>query len=144
MRGHVVDQPERHDVVDVVQRVAHLGRQARIAAAGHAPLAGLRVHEVGAGGAGAVVDLVEHDLHPVLTVAAPDGERARGRGDRILDDVRRDAHAHAVHARAGAGEQVARLGVVHVHAGAVQALQRGLVDPLDLAVGEDPELRGLQ
>ena len=90
------------------------------------------------------MDLVQHDLHPVLTVAAPDGEGARGGGDRILDDVRRDAHTHAVHARAGAGEQVARLGVVDVHAGAVQAFQRGLVDPLDLAVGEDPELRGLQ
>ena len=144
VRRHVVDQAQRHDIINVVQRVAYPGRQAGVAAARRAPLAGFGVHEVGAGGAGAVVDLVGHDLHPVPAVAAPDGEGARGRGDGILDDVRGDAHAGALHPRAGARQQIARLGVVHVDAGAVQALQRGLIHPLDLPVGEDPKLRGLQ
>ena len=42
------------------------------------------------------------------------------------------------------GQQFTRLGVVNVDAGAVQAFQRGLIYPLDLAVGKNPELGGLQ
>ncbi len=132
--GYVADQAQAHHIIDLVERVTYPRRRAGIAAPGVAPLAGVGIDIVGTGGAGAKMHPIRHDAHGVPPIAPPDGEGARGRCDRILNDVRWDADSDAVHARARRSEQVARLLVEHVDARALQAFERRLIDFDDLVI----------
>ena len=90
---HIADQAQPHHVINIVQRIAHLGGQPRIAPTRGTPLACFGVHKIRAGRAGAKIHAVGHDLHAMLAVAPPQRKRARRGRDGVLDDVRRNTHA---------------------------------------------------
>ena len=108
----------------------------------HAQLAGVRVDDLHALAEVGEADAagLEHDV--VLRVAAGEHELARGRADRLLDDVAGDADDAScrVDRGAGPGEDLAGLLVLHEHAGPLEDLERPEVDVGEVVVGQHPEL----
>ncbi len=85
----VTDQAEAHHVVDVGQRVGHTCGHGRVATAGSAALATLRVDEVSAGEAGAEMNAIARHVHRVVAGAAPDGEGWRRGRNSIANEIAR-------------------------------------------------------
>ena len=138
----VLGQAHAHDEVDVGQHLAERRHALDVGAADPAALAALRVPHVEHVRAGAVVDLaVTQDERRGVAAARLEQPLARRARERVLHEARRDAHAAAVHRRAGGPEELQPRLVAHVHAGVGQQLQRGLVQAPALGLAPDGESR---
>ena len=133
---------EGHQKVDVVQRVTDDAGLDDVLQGARPPLAGADVDHVGAIGPGSeehVVPLQGH--HPPAVPVAEYRSLGRHR-QRPLDHAGRDAHPIPIlNGDAFLLKKGQRLRLVKAHAGAIQDLQAGVVEPLDLVVGKFAKLR---
>ena len=122
--------------MDAVEELAQL-HEIGVVLQRSGPPAAVEVGAIGRAADRTEGDPLAADPDVVGGIARMDREFGRRRFQRVLDDLAADPHALAVHAGAGVGQDVARLGMEHVHADLLQHLQRLAVDGLDLIVRED-------
>jgi hypothetical protein len=83
-------------------------------------------------------------LRPVLAGGSlPKGEGPRCDPDRLPDQRRLNTDPRPVDTGACGGEQIAGLSIQDMDAGTIQALQRSVIELLDLPVAQDPKERCL-
>ena len=134
---------ERHEEIDVRQRIADAGRVGYILQRPAASLARTHVNHVGAVGAGAVEYIVALQRHHAAAIAVADHRALRRDAQRPLHQARRDADAVALFdLEALLLQQRQRLRLVQADAGAVQDLQAGVMQPLGLVVRQLAETGG--
>lgn len=132
-----------HQEVDVGQRVDQPVAVDEVLRREGPVLAGERVEQVQAVGAGAEVDARALQAQGGVPVAVAHHHAAGRRGERVLHHAGREPDEVAVRdERAGPPQQVERAPVVEADAGAAQHLQRAEVQPLKLRLGQHGELRG--
>ena len=124
--------------MDIVEALDQPADVVQVAQDGLAHLAGVDVEDVDSRAAGAQVDPLAAQVQIGAAILAVEHHVAVGRLQGSFDHGAREAHpvAGGVHLRAGRGQNVAALGVHHFHAGALQHAQGGVVDTLDIGIGE--------
>ena len=141
VRGELVRVDHREDEVDVGQTLLQRRHLLHVRQDAGAALAGPGTEDVDAVGAGAVVDAAGGQLEAGRLAARCQDDRARRRGERVVHEGRRDAHARAVHGRAGASQEREGLIVPHLDARRREQLQRGVVNRGAATVIESPRVK---
>jgi hypothetical protein len=133
---HGLDRIAAHEMDDV-EGLRQADQVAVILEVAVAPAA-LQVGDVGRAADGGEGDVVGADGQVARRVARVQGEAGRGITQRRLDQAAVEAHSLGARFDAGARlfEDVARFGVQEVHADLFEDLHRGVVDRLDLVLGE--------
>jgi hypothetical protein len=137
---HVADRAQRFAEVDVGQGVDNAGHRGTSDFTYGRRSSVSTSMKLGRSGR-AKVRAARADVDVVLRVAVarPQGEAARGLGQRVFDQPGGDAHALALHPGAGLLQNLARFFVLHVQAGVLQHVEHAVEQLLELVLGEQLE-----
>ena len=130
--------------VDLAEVVGHEREIGDVLRGRRAVLVGARVDDHDAGAEVGEADPAALEHHVVLGHTPAEPHAARRPADGVFDDVRRDLYdlGLAIDPAAAVGEDVERLVALDEHAGALEHLECGAVDVVEVRVGEDLKAQG--
>ena len=133
--GYIVNQPKRHDIIDVFQSVTNPSGQRWITFLGKAFFAGLGIHEIGTGRARTEPDLSRFNGH-VPFLVFPEDRKSLGCVCQCgFNNLRRDTYPVAIYFSTGIVQKLPRFLIVNLNTCSLQTSQACPVDIADLIVG---------